>query len=120
MKLKLMNAVEWALAILLLLAAVAFIFVVTTSHAGTIGDETIAQYRTWPEALKTGYVSGVMASLVRHGNVQCSNPPTVGVMMAWLESDAVKVTETIADAILEIDVLRHGCQAVPRNPKPSA
>jgi len=119
MKAKLLNLIEWALAIILLLAAAGVIYAVSTAHAGTVGDETVAQYRTWPDMLKSGYVSGVMASLTRHGNVGCAVPPTVSVMMAWLESNEVKLSDTIADAILNISVDKHGCR-VRTNGRPGA
>jgi hypothetical protein len=51
-----------------------------------------------------------MATLTRIGGFGCAIPPTVSVMMAWLESNEVNPSTPIADAIFNLSVDKHGCR----------
>ena len=98
----------------LLVITIGLIFATTTAHAMT-GDETVASYRTWSDHMQTGYVLGIMASLTRHGDMRCANPPTVGVMRAWLESHLVQPGDNLPDVMLRLFIQKHGCSAVKRD-----
>lgn len=103
------NAVEWALAILILLAAIALIFVVTTAHAeNMIDSKTVGDYLTMNDGLQTGIVLGTLGTLGRMGMV-CKNPGTVGVMRAWLATGAAPSYENVYEAIARLSVEKHGC-----------
>lgn len=74
-----------------------------------IGSETVGHFRTWDEAIQTGYVLG-WRSHSEALSVRCQRVVTVGEWMAALKHDPrLNVTDPLSRAMFALEI-RDGCR----------
>lgn len=79
----------------------------------TFGQETVGDFRTWPEQAQFGYVAGWMGQSALLGT-KCERLVTLGEYAASLRyNPRLQATDSLLKAMLALEV-RDGCKAVGR------
>ncbi len=73
------------------------------------GQETVGQFRDWPEAMQLGYVLGVRSNNAMLG-LTCDRPTTNGEAIAALKYDSrFALGDSLPKAMIALE-LRSGCR----------